>query len=97
MQDAKLKDDLDSYRKQIDEIDEQLVKLIAQRMQVVGNVAKYKKAHGLPALDEARWQQVLANKQQLAANFGISTELITEIYELIHKEALKLENINLNS
>ena len=46
--------ELQEYRKRIDEIDRELVKLFCQRMTVVGDVAQYKKANSLPVLDESR-------------------------------------------
>ena len=51
--------DLQDYRKQIDEIDDQLVELFARRMEVAGNIAQYKQEHGLPVLDSARERQKL--------------------------------------
>jgi len=46
--------DLQDYRKQIDEIDDQLVKLFQQRMEVSEGIAAYKKERGLPILDAGR-------------------------------------------
>lgn len=51
--------DLSDYRKQIDEIDAQLVKLFVARMNAAGKIGEYKRAHGLPVLNAAREQQVL--------------------------------------
>ena len=46
--------DLKDYRKQIDEIDDQLVALFQQRMEVSEGIAAYKKERGLPILDAGR-------------------------------------------
>ena len=46
--------DLKDYRKQIDEIDDQLVQLFRQRMEVSSDIAQYKKEHNLPILDAGR-------------------------------------------
>ena len=51
--------DLQDYRKQIDEIDDQLVKLFQQRMEVSEGIAAYKKERGLPILDAGREQDKL--------------------------------------
>nr|MDD6336593.1 prephenate dehydratase [bacterium] len=51
--------DLSDYRRQIDEIDGQLIPLFTKRMQVAGQVADYKAAHGLTTLHPGREQQVL--------------------------------------
>ena len=59
-------EDLQSLRRQIDEIDRQLVELFRQRMDVTRRVGLYKQAHHLPVLDQERERQVLRNKGELA-------------------------------
>ena len=51
--------DLNDYRRQIDEIDTQLLALFVQRMEVAAGIAAYKKEHGLPVLDSSRERQKL--------------------------------------
>ena len=51
--------DLNDYRRQIDEIDTQLLALFGQRMEVAAGIAAYKKEHGLPVLDSSRERQKL--------------------------------------
>jgi len=45
---------LDELRAQIDQIDEELLRLFEKRMQIATQVAAYKKARGLPVLDRKR-------------------------------------------
>ena len=51
--------DLNDYRRQIDEIDTQLLAQFAQPMEVAAGIAAYKKEHGLPVLDSGRERQKL--------------------------------------
>jgi len=51
--------DLQDYRKQIDRIDNELLRLFKERMDVVREIALYKKEHGLPIMDAAREQEKL--------------------------------------
>ena len=46
--------ELSELRERIDQIDHNLTDLIAQRLDVVAQVAEYKKAKGLPVLDSGR-------------------------------------------
>ena len=46
--------DMDELRKQIDHIDDQLVKLFVQRMDVAEKIGAYKKANNLPIFDPGR-------------------------------------------
>ena len=51
--------DLNDYRKQIDDIDRQLLALFGQRMEVAAAIAAYKKEHDLPVLDGKREREKL--------------------------------------
>ena len=46
--------DLDIIRQEIDQIDDQIVKLLEERMHLVEGVVAYKKASGKPILDTER-------------------------------------------
>ncbi len=46
--------DKQDYRKKIDEIDEQIVRLFAERMEISSGIAKYKKENNLPVYDQKR-------------------------------------------
>ncbi|MBR6570064.1 MAG: chorismate mutase [Clostridia bacterium] len=59
--------DIQDLRKQINEIDAQLVKLFDDRMHVALEIAKYKKENGLPVFDPAREREVL-NRQTAAVD-----------------------------
>lgn len=50
---------LDQIRKEIDQIDQELVALMERRMVCVSEVVAYKKAKGLPVLDQGREREVL--------------------------------------
>jgi len=83
----KLKD----YRQSIDLIDNCIVRLIAERMRIVKKVGIWKKENNIQPLDKKRWLQVLNEKKKIADDIGLDPILINEIYELMHKHALKLE------
>ncbi len=59
-------EDLQSLRRQIDQIDRQMVDLFCQRMDVTRRVGRYKAEHNLPVLDQERERQVLLDKGDLA-------------------------------
>ncbi len=82
---------LHRLRKQIDQIDNQLVILLAQRIKVVKKIGEWKKKKGLPPLDKKRWRQILASKMTQAKKLGLNPNLIKKIYQTIHNFALKIE------
>ena len=51
--------DLQSLREEIDQLDEQLWDIIAQRADVARAIGEWKHAHGGQVLQPARWPQVV--------------------------------------
>lgn len=82
---------LDNLRKEIDALDEELLSTIAKRMEVVRKIEIYKKQNNLPAMDMNRWKKVLKTLISKAKLQGIRTQLVTIIWNSIHKEALRIE------
>lgn len=58
--------ELTELREQINQIDEQMAKLFAQRMDTVLAVAQYKKESGKPVLDRTREREVLSKVAEIA-------------------------------
>ena len=57
--------ELIELRKQLDRIDKVLEEKFSERMQVVEQIRKYKKANGLPTLDTIREVQVLSKHTEM--------------------------------
>ena len=51
--------DLQDFRNQIDRIDNDLLRLFNERMNIVRQIALYKKKHGLPVLNAEREKEIL--------------------------------------
>ncbi len=62
--------DLLDLRKEIDEIDEQLIPLLLKRMSISEEVAKYKVERGIPVLNSEREQQILDNVAEKCGELG---------------------------
>ena len=67
--------DLLQLRTSIDEIDSQITDLIIKRMQLVGEIAKYKAKHNLPVYDPQRERQKLAD---IAVRVGDDMAQVTD-------------------
>ncbi len=76
--------DLTELRAELDGIDRELTALFCRRMAVAEEVADWKRARGLPVLDAAREEQVLASRAALApeAQREAVRALFTELMRL---------------
>ena len=74
---------LEPLREQIDEVDRQVLDLLAKRMQVVAQVAAVKKSEGVQIRDFERERQILDDRRARAEKLGLPTGPIESIYRQI--------------
>jgi prephenate dehydrogenase/chorismate mutase len=74
--------DLNTLRKQLDSVDEKIVKLLEERFMITDRVALYKDAHKIPLTDKGREDEVM-EKIRDTVSHGILKEHISDIYEMI--------------
>lgn len=88
--------DLDDWRKKIDDIDIQLVKLLNERTTCAMEIGKLKLDLGLDAYSPEREVEVMRNVS--ASNRGpLSSEAIRRLFERIIDEARSVERIYMNN
>ena len=85
-------DSLKLYRKQIDSLDFQLIRILGARMEVVNSVGNYKAAHHIPPLQSKRFEEILQKNIAIGRQVRLSESFIRELMEAIHKESLAKEN-----
>ncbi len=68
---------LEEIRKEIDEIDAQLLPLFLRRMECAEQVAAIKRGEGLPVFDEEREQQILDGAAEKAGKYGGEARIST--------------------
>ena len=86
-----MKNTLEDLRKEIDEIDNQLLAALAKRMNIVREIGKLKKVKKLEPLDEERWQEVVNRMKTVATKHKLPEDLVNKIYEEIHNVSLIVE------
>ncbi len=79
--------ELDGLRRQIDEIDEQLVQLLAERQKQVGRVVELKKRYSLPVYHPAREEDVITGRREQARRMGLNPDFVEELYRIIIRQS----------
>lgn len=82
--------DLLELRNQIDEIDQQIVRLYEQRMEICGQVAAYKIETGKKVFDKQREMEKLARVKSLTHN-DFNSHGVEELFEQIMSMSRKLQ------
>ena len=91
MSDEKAAEILKPYRARIDELDQKIVTLLAERFDVVREVGEIKKIHHLSPVQPARMDEVLNRVADMAAARGLSPDLVRAIYNMMIDHAHTLE------
>lgn len=79
---------LQTLRKEIDEIDDELLNLLAKRMHVSEKIGDFKKQQKVAVLQMDRWKQVLEHHINKGVGLGLNDESVKEIFEIIHKDSI---------
>lgn len=83
---------LAELRAQIDQLDQELLQLLAKRLDVVHKVGEVKQRHGLPIYVPQREIEMLQRKREAAEQLGLSPDLIEDILRRIMRESYVSEN-----
>jgi chorismate mutase len=75
--------DLDELREEIEQIDRELVELIAQRTYVATAVADVKEDRNLPTTDEQQEDAVMIRAGENAERFDVDANLVKAIFRLL--------------
>ncbi|MDL2208756.1 bifunctional 3-deoxy-7-phosphoheptulonate synthase/chorismate mutase type II [Parabacteroides sp. OttesenSCG-928-O15] len=87
---------LTELRRQIDQIDEQLLELLAKRMRISCEIGVYKKEHNMPILQSPRYNEILEKRSEMGAAMDLSTLFVKEILQEIHEESVRQQMIIMN-
>ena len=74
---------LNDYRKSIDNIDNAIVAMFAERFKITNKVGFYKADNGLPARDEVRENSQFKRISDLAETYGLDPEFAKEFLKTV--------------
>ena len=77
--------DLDSIRQEIDQIDDQIVKLLEERMYLVEQVVTYKKASGKPILDTKREEVIFKKVRSRVSNKNYQETIVATFSDILKR------------
>ena len=85
------KQTIEKLRTEIDKIDEQIIRLLTDRMEKVKKIGEIKNKIGKSKLDINRFNKLLKKRIELGKRYELTKDLITKIWNLIHDEAIIIE------
>ena len=82
------RESLENLRAQINVVDEQLIQLLAKRMQVADKIGELKKEKNVAVLQSRRWNEILGNMVLEGSSKGLSEEFVLKMFKAIHQESI---------
>lgn len=76
---------LDMIRQEIDQIDDQIVKLLEERMHLVEGVVAYKKASGKPILDSKREEVIFEKVRGRVSNKNYQEIIVATFSDILKR------------
>lgn len=82
-------DELMRLRQVIDELDEKIIELLAERMNVSEKIGSYKRSHDMTIFQLERWSHIFKSRTDAGEKSGLSKEFLEKLLQNIHKESIK--------
>lgn len=83
---------LNRYRGEIDELDNQLLGLLAARMDVAKKIGNLKKEHNVAIFQPDRWNVLKNLAIRNGERMGLSEDFLEHLLVSIHKESVEIQN-----
>ncbi|MEX1002998.1 MAG: chorismate mutase [Crocinitomicaceae bacterium] len=87
---------LEDLRGSINQIDRELVELIARRMGIAEEIGIFKKEHNITILQPQRWEEIKRMQLSSGTAKGLSEKFIIKYLEAIHQESIRHQTAVMN-
>ncbi|WP_421763881.1 chorismate mutase [Ekhidna sp.] len=94
--DEDLSQKLSMLRSQIDLIDDDLIKLLGERMKVAEDIGLVKREKGITILQTNRWEEIIEKASETGKLQGLSKNFMIRYLNAIHQESIEHQNEVMN-
>jgi len=79
---------LEDLRDQIDEVDNEIVNLMARRMEIARKIGIYKYKNEVTILQPERWDEIIKSRTQNGIGKELTPDFMLKLYSIIHEESI---------
>jgi len=91
------KTQLEKLRLEIDQYDNDIIKIISARMNVAAKIGQYKRDNEVTILQMNRWEQILNQRVALGEAMGLSNSFMKRMLQLVHQESIRIQTDIMNA
>jgi 3-deoxy-D-arabino-heptulosonate 7-phosphate (DAHP) synthase len=95
--DPVFEDKLAQLRKDIDKLDDQIIKILSDRMKIVERIGEYKRDNNVTILQVSRWDEIIQKRSNVAQALKLDRDFTVKLLELIHNESIRKQNEIMNT
>ncbi len=88
---------LEGLRNQINQLDDEMMHILGQRMLLAEKIGQYKKDNNITILQTTRYNEILERAFQKGEKLGLSQEFITKYFDAVHFESINHQTKVINS
>ena len=78
-------------RSQLTSKDEEIIRILRERMDVSSLIGSYKKQHNIAILQNSQWEESLRKNLERAKNADLSPQFSNDLFRLIHQESIRIQ------
>lgn len=82
---------LEQLRKELDVVDDNIIKDLALRMEIIKSIAKVKKENKITIVQHKQWKDTLDRRLQKGISLGLSEIFIRHFLQLIQHESIVVQ------
>lgn len=83
---------LDPFRRRLDELDDQISRLLGERFEVCREIARYKRAHAVPMMQPERVTEVRDRYLARGGEVDLPVDFTEQLFELLIAATCKMED-----
>ena len=84
-------ENLTNLRRQIDNLDNELLDILGKRMNISREIGEYKKKHNMPIVQSGRFGDIMTTRILAAKAMGMSEEFMRSVFSAIHEESVRVQ------
>ena len=88
--------DLIELRRQIDEVDNELIGMIGRRMKLADSIGEFKAERNIAVLQSDRWEAILQQAANQGKSHGLSPQFMEKYLKAIHQESIDHQDAIVN-
>lgn len=81
-------ENIENLRHKIDEVDLELLNLLARRMRIAEDIGRYKSRNNISILQTVRWNEILERGYTQGRQRGLNDEFIERFLSAVHQESI---------